>query len=64
MKKQRKLKLEVNKVSVSKLNNIKGAGDPIESVDFPCILSINGFSCILDCQTGLTIINNSEARDC
>lgn len=63
MKKERKLKLEMNRVSVSRLNNIKG-GNPIISVELPCVFSINNFSCVEICQTGLTVANQSEGRDC
>jgi hypothetical protein len=59
MKNERKLKLEVNKVSVSKLNNIKGAGDPVASIDYLCVITINGISCDGPCQTTLTIVNPS-----
>lgn len=61
MKKERKFKLTMNKVSVSKLNNIKGKGDPLteSSVTFPCIISIDNYSCEDDCRTGLTVLNES-----
>ncbi len=70
MKKQRRLKLEMNKVSVSKLNNIKGAGGPIGSVNI-CAISTEPFTCeftmeLTSCanfectiRTGVTIINQS-----
>lgn len=61
MKKQRKLKLEMNKVCISKLNDIKG-GNPIESVDI-CIFTA-GPNTIPneDCKTGITIIENSVGK--
>ncbi len=82
MKKQRRLKLEMNKVSISKLNNIKGGDDPVGSIvlcaltegpdctltdEFTCTITMNVESCGFDeCPsvTGITIINNSGARDC
>ena len=64
MKKERKLKLQMNKISVSKLNHIKGAGsDLVPSVDMPCeitteIKSVPGE----DCKTVVTIINRSLGK--
>ena len=56
MKKERKLKLVIKKVSVSKLNNIFGAGaDPVASVDLPCIITtILKTDPGVDCKTGAT----------
>lgn len=61
MKKERKLKLEVNKVSIATLNLIKG-GDPGSVV--LCALTIEGCNTEEDnCKTGITIINESD-DDC
>jgi len=63
MKKQRKFKLVMNKVSVSKLNNVKGkGGDTVteSSVTFPCIISVDAPSCQYhSCRTGLTVLDGS-----
>ena len=60
MKKERKLKLEVKKVSISKLNNIFGGGDPVASVDFLCIITTEVKTDIgVDCKTGDTKTNRS-----
>lgn len=60
MKKGRKLKLEVKKVCVSKLNNILGGDDIIESVNAPCIrTTIAQTIPDEDCKTVITIINRS-----
>ncbi|EDP95494.1 hypothetical protein U8527_17535 [Kordia algicida OT-1] len=62
MKKERKLKLEVNKVSVSNLNNTLGGGsDLVSSVNFPCVITtvrhtIPG----LNCKTFLTASDSAE----
>lgn len=64
MRKERKLKLAVNKISVSKLNSVKG-GDPIISVDVLCPLTENEAICMTDpCQTGLTILDRSIGSNC
>jgi len=63
MKKERKLKLEVNRISISRLNNVKGGGY-VTSVDFPCIISLDNYSCIGICQTGLTVLDGSVAKNC
>ncbi|MGH1387720.1 hypothetical protein [Kordia sp.] len=60
MKKERKLKLEVNKVSVSKLNNVKGGVDPVGSVilcqqTVECDTLIDG-----DCKTFVTLIGTLD----
>lgn len=63
MKKERKLKLEVNKVSVSNLYNISGGGgsDLVASINFLCVLttvphSIPGHNC----KTFVTVGNGSD----
>lgn len=64
MKKQRKLKLAVNKVSVSKLNSVKG-GNPIISIDVFCAYTENEVECTSDpCQTGLTVLDRSVGKKC
>jgi hypothetical protein len=58
MKKERKQKLEVNRVSVSKLNHIKG-GNPIVSIDI-CVITTEEKTILdQDCKTGLTILDGS-----
>ena len=62
MKKERKLKLEVNKVSIATLNRIKGGDpDPIGSVVL-CALTTEAADTMDDdtCKTGITIINDSD----
>lgn len=66
MKKERKLKLEIKKVCISKLNNILGAGgDPVASVDLPCVLTTIVITTIIgvDCKTGATKTFNT-IEDC
>ncbi|WP_430412179.1 hypothetical protein [Kordia sp.] len=72
MKKERKLKLEVKKVSISKLNNIFGGNDPISSVDLPCVITTVVKTIVgVDCKTGDTKTNRSlvncigvDSREC
>lgn len=61
MKKERRLKLQMNKVSVSKLNNTIGGGsDIIPSVNFPCVITTEPKSIPGDdCRTGNTLSNQS-----
>ncbi|WP_046757331.1 hypothetical protein [Kordia jejudonensis] len=62
MKRERKLKLAIKKVSISKLNTIFGAGgDPVPSVDLPCELTTIVITTIIgvDCKTGATKTNDS-----
>lgn len=62
MKKERRLRLEVNKISISKLNNIFGAGggDPVASVDLPCVITTVVLTDIgVDCKTGETRTYNT-----
>lgn len=62
MKKERKLKLTMNKVSVSNLNNVFGGGDDlIPSVNFLCVVNtvlktVPGE----DCKTVNSLANQSD----
>ncbi|AXG72360.1 hypothetical protein KORDIASMS9_04631 [Kordia sp. SMS9] len=64
MKKERKLKLEMKKVSVSHLNNVLGGDDLIPSVNFLCVVTTEPQTLPgISCKTGLGNSNQSE-RDC
>lgn len=65
MKKERKLKLVMNKVSVSNLNNVFGGGDDlIPSVNFLCIITTEPKSIPgEDCKTMNSLANQSD-RGC
>jgi hypothetical protein len=63
MKKERKLKLEVKKMSISKLNNIFGGNDPIASVDLPCVITTEPITIVgVDCKTGVTNAYRSKVN--
>jgi hypothetical protein len=59
MKKERKLKLEVKKINISKLNSIIGGNDPITSVDFPCAETVDYTIIGINCRTGDTRADRS-----
>jgi hypothetical protein len=60
MKKKRKLRLEVKKVSISKLNDIKG-GDLRTSFDLPCAhTTICTQTDDDECKTYLTATDSAE----
>ena len=63
MKKERKLKLEVNKVSISKLNNISGGGDPavtIASVVLCELTTLCDTDMDGDCKTYITALGTLD----
>ena len=63
MKKERKLKLEVNKVSVSNLNTTFGGGgtDLIPSLNFLCVITTEPHSIPGEnCKTFLTATDSGE----
>ncbi|WP_298422797.1 hypothetical protein [uncultured Kordia sp.] len=64
MKREIKLKLEVNKINVSKLNNIVGAGDDnVPSVNSPCVITTEPKTIEYDnCKTGDT--KTDRSLDC
>ncbi|WP_298514010.1 hypothetical protein [uncultured Kordia sp.] len=60
MKKKRTVGLEIKKVSISKLNDIKG-GDPVTSFDLPCAYSTICTQTDDDeCKTFLTATDSIE----
>ncbi|WP_157547149.1 hypothetical protein [Kordia zhangzhouensis] len=55
------MKLEVRKVSVSRLNNIVGGNDPQPSIDDVCIITTIRVTILgADCKTGITLSNDTE----
>ncbi|MEM6718734.1 MAG: hypothetical protein AAF611_05455 [Bacteroidota bacterium] len=66
MKKERKLKLTMNKVSISNLNNVFGGGnDIIPSVNYLCVITTEPKTVPgEDCKTGKTIVYKSHDDDC
>ncbi|WP_298514013.1 hypothetical protein [uncultured Kordia sp.] len=59
MKKKTNLSLEIKKVSISKLNSVKG-GDPVMSVDLPCIYTEYCSIAGVNCKTFLTASDSIE----
>ncbi len=62
MKKERKLKLQMNKISVSKLNDTHGGGsDFIPSVNYLCVITTEPHSIPGEnCKTFLTAVDTLD----